>query len=130
MHLSNLVHQYGRISSLILTWTTSLIKEGTRSDQDLSQITISNYLSSASKSIFNELKNEDVENLDDVAFIKRYQRVIEQSSAGQKILLRVQYHHFTHSWKIGLVLYQLKEISFANIWRQCQKRVLFCHMKF
>ena len=101
LNLSKLLDQYGPISALILAWAFSLIKEGTRNVQNLSQAAISNYVSSSAKSIFNVFKKEDIENIDDVGFIERYARVIAQSSDGQKNIVASaisSFHSFLQDW--------------------------------
>jgi integrase len=105
LHIANLLYEYGPLSSLILSWAISLITEGTRTLENLSQAAISNYVTSASKGLFNEFKGQDLEDLDEAGFVKLYIRVIESVSDGQKNIVASaisSFHAFMEDW-IGVV---------------------------
>lgn len=101
LHIANLLYEYGPVSSLILSWAISLITQGTRKLENLSQAAISNYVTSASKGLFNEFKGQDVEGLDEVSFAKLYMRVIDNVSDGQKSIVASaisSFHAFMEDW--------------------------------
>ena len=107
--LVSILDEYGPSSALILAWAMSLIDHGTRSQSDLSQASISNYIGTLGKPLFSQLKLFDLHDLEAIEFVKCYQQLIEQSSLGQQNIMASAisaFHAFLEDWFGVLPIYK------------------------
>jgi integrase len=92
---------YGPVTSLILSWVIDLFVNGSMSKKDLSGLTIGNYVSEASRLLFNELKGKDFSEWSDKDFSELYQKLIRGVSQGRQRNLAsalTGWHRFLVNW--------------------------------
>lgn len=94
-------HEYGPVSSLILSWTIDLITNGTIGKSDISVSTVANYVGVAARYIFSEFKNKEFPDWNSIDFNAVYKKIIQYTSAGQKRNMASalsSWHHFLVNW--------------------------------
>lgn len=109
--LSGVASEYGPLSSLLLAWGVSLITQGSRSQQNLSPGTISNYIRAASLKLFTELRDKNIQSLSSDEFTVIYKKIINLESDGQQKIAASAisaFHHFLEDWLDAPFVQRLK----------------------
>jgi integrase len=104
MELVPVAKNYGPISSILLAWAISLIKNPTRSNTLLAPGSISKYVSTISDAVYTHFKGEDVTKLDANAFASIYKEmhksIVQLSHSTKKSFhsALTLFHYFLQDW--------------------------------
>lgn len=104
MQLVPVAKNYGPISSILVAWAISLIKNPTRSNTILAPGSVSKYLSTISDAAYTHFKGEDITKLDADSFVAIYEEMHKSishlSPSTQKSFhsALTLFHYFLQDW--------------------------------
>lgn len=104
MELVPVVKNYGPISSILLAWTISLIKNPTRSNSLLAPGSISKYVSTIADAVYTHFKGDDITKLDADSFVSIYEKMhksishLSQSTQKSFHSALSLFHYFLQDW--------------------------------